>query len=660
MAATILVVDDTPENLEAFCNVLNSYLSDLDLIRASSGEECLAIAKERHPDVVLLDVHMPGMDGFEVCRILKSMPETQNVSVLMVSALMTAGRHRAAGIDSGADGYLCKPFDSAELIAQIRSLIRLKRYEDELRGHQDRLEEELRDRTMKLRMSEMNWRRLFEEAPDPIFIEDLKGNVLEVNKAACELHGMTREELLKKNVTDLVPPEHRGRVSELYPGWESNTLKSCEGYSFTSAGRVVPVEIRARRFEYFGKSAILFHVRDIRERLQMEQELTQAQKLESIGLLAGGIAHDFNNILTGVIGNLSMMKMEVPVGMPLHGLVCDAEESALRAKLLTQQLLTFSKGGAPILKTASMRHLLEVSPRFVLSGMRTVCETEIAEDLSSVDIDVCQMSQVIENLVINAAQAMPDGGVIRLKAENAVADMALKRRHRNLSATRIVKIAVKDTGVGILPEHRSRIFDPYFTTKEKGTGLGLATSYAIVKKHGGAIDVESEVGKGSTFTVYLPASLRDVPVTVDEKIDVPIKGQGRILVMDDEVSILKILQAALTKLGYQVMTTADGRAAIDAYQKALKAGEPFDAVIFDLTVPGGMGGEEAAMLIRAFDPGLKAVVSSGYTDGMAISFPERCGFQAAIEKPYSVQTLSRVLHDVLRKDPADLAINYTV
>jgi len=647
MAATILVVDDSPENLDAFCSILTSYLSDLELIRASSGAECIDLARVRQPDVILLDVHMPGMDGFEACRFLKSSPETQNISVLMVSALMTAGRHRAAGIDSGADGYLCKPFDSAELIAQVRALIRLKRYEDELRRQQDRLEVELRDRTEKLRNSEFNWRRLFEEAPDPIFIEDLRGNVLEVNNAACELHAMSRAELLTKNVTDLVPPEHRRRTAELFPRWESNALKSYEGYSFTRDGRVVPVEIRARRFEYFGKAAILFHVRDISERRQMEQELTQAQKLESIGLLAGGIAHDFNNILTGVIGNLSLMKLEVPAGVSLHEMICNAEESALRAKLLTQQLLTFSKGGAPILKTASMRHLLEAAPQFVLSGTRTICESEIAEDLAPVDIDVCQMSQVIENIVINAAQAMPDGGVIHLKAENAVADMALRRRHRNLSAGRIVKVSIADCGVGIPAEHLPRIFDPYFTTKEKGSGLGLATSYAIINKHGGAIDVVSEVGKGSTFTLYLPASAREVANLPREKDAVPIKGCGRILVMDDEAVVLKILQAALTKLGYQVTTTTDGREALEAYQKALRAGERFDAVVFDLTVPGGMGGEEAVMLIRAFDPALKAVVSSGYTDGMAISFPERCGFQAAIEKPYSVQALSRVLYDLL-------------
>ncbi len=647
MAPKILVVDDAPENVDAFCSILESYLKDVCILRASTGQECVEKARAELPDVVLLDVHMPGMDGFEACRILKSMPETQNLSVLMVSALMTTGRHRAAGIDSGADGYLCKPFDSAELIAQVRSLVRLKRYEDALRQQQFTLERELQDRTAKLRMSEANWRRLFEEGPDPIFIEDLKGNVLEVNEAACKLHGMTREELLTKNVKELVPPEQCQHVVDLYPQWNRDSLKNFEGFSYTKDRRTVPVEVRARRFEYFGKPTILFHVRDITERLRMEQDLRQAQKLESISLLAGGIAHDFNNILTGVIGNLSLMKLDLPPEAPLHEALCDAEESALRAKLLTQQLLTFARGGAPVLKTASVRHLLETVPRFVLSGTGTRCVSAVDADLAPADMDVCQISQVIENLVINASQAMPDGGTIRLTAANAVADAALKSRHRHLGAHRLVRITVEDEGCGIAPAHMARIFDPYFTTKTKGTGLGLATSDAIVRQHKGAIDVKSELGKGSVFTIWLPASEHEVEVAPSVVHEPPTPGRGRILVMDDEPSILKILVAALTKIGYRVTAVGDGRAALEAYQKAMREGARFDAVIFDLTVPGGMGGEEAVKLLRAIDPGVKAIVSSGYTDGMAISMPERCGFQAAIEKPYSIQALSRVLAAVL-------------
>ncbi len=647
MTPKILVVDDTPENVEAFCSILESYLNDVLIIRAGSGQECLEKARAELPDVVLLDVHMPGIDGFEVCRTLKSMPETQNLSVLMVSALMTTGRHRATGIDCGADGYLCKPFDSAELIAQVRALIRLKRYEDALRQQQDSLERELQDRTAKLRASETNWRRLFEQGPDPILIQDLNGNVLEANEAASLLHGMSREELLSKNVKDLVPPEQREHAAERYPQWDRDVLKSYEAFSYTKDKKIIPVEVRARRFEYFGQPAILFHVRDISERLRMEQDLRQAQKLESISLLAGGIAHDFNNILTGVIGNLSLMKLDLPPEAPLHEALCDAEESALRAKLLTLQLLTFARGGAPVLKTASIRHVLETVPRFVLCGGSVRCVCTVDEDLAPVDMDVSQISQVIENMVINASQAMPAGGTIRLTAVNAAVNAALRARHRHLQAHRLVKITVEDEGVGIAPGHMSQIFDPYFTTKAKGSGLGLATSDAIVRQHGGCIDVQSEVGKGTVFTIWLPASenaVEAMPAAVHQP---PASGSGRILVMDDEPSILKILTASLTKLGYGVAAVGDGRAALEAYQKAIREGARFDAVIFDLTVPGGMGGEEAVRLIRAIDPDLKAIVSSGYTDGMAISMPERCGFLAAIEKPYSIQTLSRVLHDVL-------------
>ena len=653
MSARILIVDDAPENIEAFRAILESYIRDIEILTAESGPDGLALAAEHLPDVVLLDVHMPGMDGFEACRHLKSKPETQNISVLMVSALMTAGRHRAAGIECGAEGYLCKPFDSAELVAQVRSLIRLKRYEDELRMQQDRLERELRDRTAQLRMSENQWRRLFEEAPDPIFIEDTRGNVIEVNQAACRLHGMTHGELVRKNVQDLVPPSERQRVMELFPKWDPGVMRSFEGFSYTRDGRSVPVEVRATCFEYFGQSAFLFHVRDISERKKMEQELAQTQKLESIGLLAGGIAHDFNNILTGVVGNLSLMKLDVKPEDPLYGLLCDAEASALRAKLLTQQLLTFSKGGAPILKTSSMRHLLETAPRFVLSGSRAMCDNDVPEDLWPVDIDAGQISQVIENIVINASQAMPDGGVIRITAENVLVDPAMRKQCKAIKSDRAVRVVIADEGSGIPAEDLPRIFDPYFSTKTGGSGLGLATSYAIVGKHGGSISVASVPGKGTAFTLCLPASERPIEDTPPSP-SAHVQGHGRILVMDDEPAILRILTASLTKLGYRVSTAPDGRSALTLYQDAMRDGDRFDAVILDLTVPGGMGGEEAIRLLRAVDPGVKAIVSSGYSSGLAMSVPELYGFKAAVEKPYSIQILSQVLHAVLtaRTEPS--------
>ncbi len=537
MAAKILIVDDRPDNVKAFSAILTTYIKDLEIITADSGEDCIVKTREHLPEVVLLDVHMPGIDGFEACRIIKSTVGTRNISVLMVSALMTTGQHRAAGLDGGADGYLCKPFDSAELVAQVRALIRLKRYEDELRLHQDLLETELCDRTDRLRASESR-------------------------------------------------------------------------------------------------------------RRQMEQDLLQAQKLESIGLLAGGIAHDFNNILMGVIGNLSLIKLDLPPEGPTFQALCDAEACAKRATQLTRQLLTFAKGGSPVLKTASLKHLLEATPRFLLSGAKTVCELSIAPDLFPVDIDTGQISQVIENIIINAVQAMPAGGMIRLTAENTEVDTESCVRHGTLKGREAVKIVITDEGGGIPDENLPRIFDPYFTTKSGGSGLGLATSYAIIRKHGGSIMAESIPGKGSAFTIYLPASGN--PITDEAAVgEMPATGHERLLVMDDEPAILKVLAAALGKLGYRVETADSGHAALDAYREGMRTGARFDAVILDLTIPGGMGGEETLSQLKAMDPDVRAIVSSGYSSGMTMSVPARYGFRAAIAKPYSIHKLSQVLREVL-------------
>jgi len=629
--------------------VLKTYIPELDIHAVSSGAEALEKVPELNPDVVLLDVHMPEMDGFEVCRRLKTGEDTADIPVLMVSAFMTKGHHRALGLDSGADGYLCKPFDTAELVAQVRGLIRIKRNEDALRAQRSQLEKELEERTHTLRVSEEHWRSLFEMSPDAIFIEDTEGNVLEANPAACALHEVEHDELVGKNVLDLVPPEQRKKVAESFPRWINQTLHTYEGFSYTASGQAIPVEVRATPFEYRGKAAILLHVRDVSDRIRMEQELTQAQKLESVGILAGGIAHDFNNILTGVIGNISFAKLEIPKDAPAYEPVCEAEKSAFRARLLTQQLLTFAKGGAPVRRTSSIAQLLKEATTFVLSGSRTTCLFDIEEDLWPAEIDVGQISQVVENLVINASQAMPQGGTICLTARNMVMDDEKRERYPKLKDGRYIEISLKDEGHGISPDDLSRVFDPYFTTKKGGSGLGLATSYSIVRKHEGHMMAESELGRGSTFTLVMPAS--DKPLPEEPEIgETPVPGKGRILVMDDEAVIRSILEAALSKLGYTSVCVEDGQAALDAYQKAMHDDLPFDAVILDITVPGGMGGEEAIGLLKAMDPDVKGIVSSGYATGGAMSMPELLGFRGVIAKPYSIQQLSLVLHNVLNPD----------
>jgi len=385
-----------------------------------------------------------------------------------------------------------------------------------------------------------------------------------------------------------------------------------------------------------------------REHARMEAQMLQSQKLESLGVLAGGIAHDFNNILTRVIGNLSLIKMGIEEGEDVSEALEEAAGAARNAKSLTQQLLTFSKGGSPVKMTDSIESLLRGTSKFMLSGSRNSCEFIIQENLWTADFDKGQISQVIQNLVLNADQAMPAGGTINIEAKNLHVDKRGIPRHAFVKPGRFVSVSVSDQGVGIPEEHLDRIFDPYFTTKQEGSGLGLAVSYAIVKKHDGYLFAESKSGKGSTFTILLPASEKPVSdLTIPPP--VPVRGRGSVLIMDDEPGIRVLASKLLMKLGYETDTAVDGREAIEKYIKANKAGEGFDIVLMDLTVPGGMGGREAVCEILDFDPDACCIVSSGYSTDPVMSEHEKYGFRGVATKPYNAEELSQAISHVLEK-----------
>ena len=383
--------------------------------------------------------------------------------------------------------------------------------------------------------------------------------------------------------------------------------------------------------------------RDTTEERHMLREVLKAEKLESVGLLAGGIAHDFNNILAGIMGNISLAKMRLDKETAVLQRLSEAEKAVVRAKDLTQQLLTFSKGGAPIKKAASLPELLVEWVRFALRGSGTSCQFRIQTDLWAAEVDEAQISQVVHNLVVNAEQAMPDGGRIHLSAENYIEN---ERKGCPLSPGKYVRISIEDEGTGVRPEHLQRIFDPYFTTKKTGSGLGLATSYTIVKRHGGHISVRSELEKGTTFEVFLPASENRAGIR-NEARAMPKNGRGKILVMDDEDVVREVTSEMLKLLGYRVAVSKDGSEAIDLYCRAKEGGEPFDAVIMDLTIPGGIGGRETVSLLRDLDPQIKAIVCSGYSTDSIMGDFEKHGFCGVLAKPYNTEQMSAILHEVI-------------
>ena len=387
-------------------------------------------------------------------------------------------------------------------------------------------------------------------------------------------------------------------------------------------------------------------LRDTTEHERLEQELLRACKLESVGLLAGGIAHDFNNILTAVMGNLTLARLDVDPHGELGRTLCDAEAAALRARDLTQQLLTFAKGGDPVRSAVHLPQVLEEVTRFTLHGSSVKAQFDLVPDLWPAHADKGQISRVIQNLVINAVQAMPAGGQVRLLARN-------ERLHGlerpPLPPGDYVHLAVSDTGVGIKGEHLERIFEPYFTTKQTGSGLGLATVYSIVRKHKGLIQVESEQGRGTTFHVRLPAADGlgyQIPAAT-AAVDIRVPMRGRILFMDDEAPIRKMAATMLQRLGCEVEQAGDGQAAVDLYRAAREQGRPFAVVVMDLTVPGGMGGLEALERIRALDPAVRAIVSSGYSSDPVLANYRSYGFSGRVAKPYEIADFSRVLREVL-------------
>lgn len=375
---------------------------------------------------------------------------------------------------------------------------------------------------------------------------------------------------------------------------------------------------------------------------ESQQQFLQSQKMEAIGTLAGGIAHDFNNMLGVITGNLSYALSQMKQNDALHDVLIDVQEAAKQAKNLTQQLLTFSMGGEPIKKVIQLNQLIQDSSAFVVRGGSSKCKFMLAPDLWRIEADSGQLNQVISNLVINADQAMPNGGVINIQSENFEND---SHNELNLPAGKYIRISIQDQGVGIQEKYISRIFEPYFTTKQKGSGLGLATVYSIIKRHGGYIKVFSEIGKGTVFHIYLPASEKNVQ-EFEKKQSKPHVGDGKILIMDDQEAILKMAKRMLDRMGYNIEFALDGSEAIKKYRDAYLGQHPFDLVILDLTVPGGLGGTKTIIELLKIDSNVKAVVSSGYSNDPIMSNYADYGFCGVIPKPYSQEQLCEVLNKI--------------
>lgn len=507
-----------------------------------------------------------------------------------------------------------------------------------------------RETARELRESEERYRIVMEHSHDGVAI--IKENMhIYASRRLAEIFGYDKPgDIIEKPSTLIVHPDDQERVSNFMIGRQrgGSTPSRFEFRGRRRDGATVYIEAAMTMIAYRDENLILAYFRDITGRRRMEEELLKASKLESLGVLAGGIAHDFNNIMTAIIGNVSLAKLTTKPDDPSYKRLIGAEGAVMRAKDLTQQLLTFSKGGTPIKRTTGIVHIVEDSTNFALTGSNVGCFFSMPEDLWNVDVDEGQMSQVMQNLVINAKESMSAGGTMEVRAENITVDDEYVTEGMLPRKGAYVKVSIKDHGIGIPEELIDKIFDPFFTTKQKGSGLGLATSYSIVKKHGGFIQAKSHLGIGTTFSIYLPATQKKKFPFGAPKSEIAA-GKGKILLMDDEEIIRDTIGEMLSVLGYETGLAKDGVEAIDLYVEAQKNNRPFDVVILDLTVPGGMGGQEAMEEFLEIDPKIKAVVSSGYANNLIMSDFAHYGFIDVISKPYRLEELSETISRVMGK-----------
>ena len=488
-----------------------------------------------------------------------------------------------------------------------------------------------------LKTSESRATALLEAIPDMMFRMNREGVYLDYRAERLALYAQSVDTIIGKKNRDIVPAAFADLVDKKIAQTLATAQMQTFEYELPVAERGL-VQYEARMVKS-GADEVIAIVRDITEKRKLEEERLKANKMESLGLLAGGIAHDFNNLLTGLYGNLELAKMFVKKDHRAHKYLETAERSMGNAVRLTNQLLTFAKGGEPIKEQLALSDLIQETAEFSLRGSNVKLKTDIAPDLWLVEADKGQLSQVISNLVINAQEAMPMGGLITIVAHN--------REH---GSTYFVEIQVQDQGVGIPQKYLDKIFDPYFSTKQKGSGLGLATSYSIIHKHNGRIWVESEPNKGTRFTMQIPALAKSgalLTAQQSEDIDFSQQAPASILVLDDEEVVREAIGGMLEAIGHRVEFARDGEACIAKYKNAQDAATPYDLVITDLTIPGGMGGQDAAQQILHIHPDAKIIVSSGYATDPIMANYKQYGFKGIVVKPYRFIELQEVVRQVL-------------
>ncbi len=499
----------------------------------------------------------------------------------------------------------------------------------------------------ELRESEDKFRLTFDSSPDSININRLDdGLYIDTSEGFTRITGYTRDEVIGKTSLELNiwknPADRKKMIQEMQ---EKGFCENLEAQFRRKDGTFLHGLMSAKVIYLKGVPHLISITRDITERKIHEKEQLKIEKLESLGVLAGGIAHDFNNILTGVMGNISFAKVYIDSAHKSYKPLTEAEKATKRAGELSHQLLTFARGGEPIKKVVSLQNLVHEALSFILHGSNVKGTVDIPDSIHAIEADEGQISQVFQNIIINAAQAMPGGGILTVSARN---EELSKNNVLSLLSGPYVRLTIVDQGQGISDEILKKIFDPYFTTKSTGIGLGLSSVHSIVSRHNGHIGVSSALGKGTIFTIHFPSlgkANAEYQVNVTDRVPGEHKG-GSVLVMDDDEMIRNLTSSILTHLGCQVTLCSRGEEAIELYKKAIESGFPFSMAIMDLTIPGGLGGKETAEQIRSFHPEARLIVSSGYSNDPIMSNYSEYGFIGAIAKPYNIHEFEKLLGSI--------------
>ena len=635
---TILVVDDNP----GIITLIQKYLhrEGFTTVVVQSGTEAIQWLSHHHADLMLLDLQLSDINGVDLVQTL-----AQQRRLIPFIVVTGHGDERLAVkmMKYGARDYVIKD----DMLLELLPAIVIQTYE-QLQGEQRLLEAEEELNTERERLA-----ITLASIAEGVVTTDTTGRITSMNAVAETQTGWLQHEAIGHLVEEVVylVQQHELTSREdpvkgvLDSGETLNPIQHRLLLSREGAERaVVTSAAPIRRQDKTILGAVLV-LRDMTDHIRADQELLKASKLESLGILAGGIAHDFNNLLTGILGNISLAKISLNPQTDAFDYLAEAEKASLRAKSLTQQLLTFAQGGAPIKKPMALEPMITESATFALRGTKSRCGFHFPSDLWVVEADKGQLSHVIHNLVINAHQAMPRGGTVTLTGENILIGTNEIKCKVALPKGPYVKITIEDQGIGIPTEYLTQIFDPYFTTKQTGSGLGLSTAYSVTKNHGGTMTVSSELGKGTKLNLYMPASSNSLMIS-DESLPTSISGEGKVLVMDDEDSVRLLLEEMLSHLGYEVESVPDGDNAITRYKEAQAMRQGYSAVILDLTIPGGLGGKDTLQQLRQIDPDVRAIVASGYSNDPLLSQYSSFGFLGMVAKPFQLGELSEVLHRV--------------